>query len=357
MIDSDDESAVLAVLRSDLLTGGPAVEDFESAIAETVGARHAVAFSSGTAGLHGAAAAAGLGPGDLVAASTLTFAATGNCALYMGADLVLLDVDGTWNLDLEKVPTGIDALIATHFAGLPVELDALPRRPRVVIEDAAHALGAASAHGPVGNCAHSDMCVFSFHPVKSIAAGEGGMVTTNSDVLARRLRAFRNHGIEPVSGNDGWGYDITDVGFNYRLSELHAALGRSQLRKLAAFVGRRNELADAYDELLRDLPVQTPPAAGGSQLHARHLYPVLVADRDQVMRRMHESGVGVQVHYRPLHRLTRFAGRAGPVPHADRIADTILSIPLHVGLDDATQENVVEKLRLSLSSASADTRR
>ena len=193
-IDEDDIAAVVEVLRGDWLTQGPTIERFEAALAEYVGARHAVAFSSGTAALHGAAAAAGLGPGVLVVTSPLTFIASANCARYVGANVGLVDIDrATLNMDVAAIPDGANAVVAVHYAGLPVELQRLERRPRVVIEDAAHALGGRTPDGPVGSCARSDLCVFSLHPVKVITTGEGGVVTTNDDDLAEALRRFRNH--------------------------------------------------------------------------------------------------------------------------------------------------------------------
>jgi perosamine synthetase len=260
-VDEDDIAAVAAVLRGDWLTTGPAVTTFEDDLARAVGAKHAVAFTSGTAALHGATAAARLGPGDLVATSALSFAASASCARYVGADVTFVDIDpDTLNLDPAGVPAEADALVAVHFAGLPVDLGALPHRPRVVIEDAAHALGAATDDGPVGSCARSDMCVLSFHPVKAITTGEGGAVTTNDDDLADRLRVFRSHGIRHKPEVGGWYYEIEEIGFNYRLTDIQAVLGSSQLRKLDAFIDRRNEIAARYRELLADdEAIELPP--------------------------------------------------------------------------------------------------
>ena len=190
-----------------------------------------MAYSSGTAALHGAAAAAGLGPGDVVVTSPLSFMASANCARYVGATPALVDVDpATWNIDVRSVDRTSTAVVPVHYAGLPVDLAALARRPRVVIEDAAHALGATTPDGPVGNCARSDMCCFSFHPVKPITTGEGGIVTTNDDELAERLRRFRTHGIERLPERGGWYYEIVELGFNYRITDIHAALGLSPAR-------------------------------------------------------------------------------------------------------------------------------
>ena len=198
-VESSDIEAVLSVLQGDWLTQGPAVEAFEDGLRRVTGARHAVAFANGTAALHGAAAAAGLGPGDVVATSPLTFSASAACARYVGARPTLVDIDSaTLTLDVRAVPPGLDGLVAVHYAGLPVDLAALAHRPRVVIEDACHALGARTPDGPVGNCAHSDLACFSFHPVKPITSAEGGAVTTNDPALADALRRFRSHGTVPV---------------------------------------------------------------------------------------------------------------------------------------------------------------
>ncbi len=346
-VDDDDVDAVAEVLRSAWLTQGPTGPQFEEDLARRVDAPFAVAFSSGTAALHAAVAAAGIGPGHTAATSALTFAASANCALYEGAAVELVDVEpDTLNLDPTLVPPDVDCLVAVHYAGLPLDLTRLARRPRVVIEDAAHALGAHTADGPVGNCAHSDMCVFSFHPVKSMTAAEGGAVTTRSAELADRLRRFRNHGIEQPTGGDPWAYEIREVGFNHRLSDVHAALGRSQLRKLDRFVERRNELAERYDQLLADLPLRTPSGGPAGVRHARHLYPVRVPERAAVYRRLREADVGVQVHYVPLHHHPRFAeGRSWHLPRTDEAYAELLSLPLFPDLTDRQQDDVVTALR------------
>ena len=343
-VDDDDIAAVTAVLRSDLLTTGPVVGDFEDAVAARVGVRHAVAFSSGTAALHAAGAAAELGAGDVVATPSLSFAASANCARYVGAEVTFVDVeDDTLNLDPAAVPE-VDALVAVHFAGLPVRLDHLSHRPRVVIEDAAHAFGSVGPDGPVGNCASSDMCAFSFHPVKTITTAEGGMVTTNSHALAARLRSFRNHGIDRAGTQDPWGYDIAELGYNYRLSDVHAALGLSQLRRVDAFVERRNALAARYDELLTGLPVRLPPTAPPGSVHARHLYTVRVPQRHAVYEALRAAGVGAQVHYVPIHQLTRFRAEHAELPVTDRAASELLSLPLFPSLSTDQQDAVVTAL-------------
>ncbi|MBV8461676.1 MAG: aminotransferase class I/II-fold pyridoxal phosphate-dependent enzyme [Acidimicrobiales bacterium] len=353
-IDDDDIAAVVGVLKGDWLTQGPHVAEFEEALAARVGARYAVAFSSGTAALHGAAAAACLGPGDVVATSPLSFAASATCARYVGATPVFVDIDpATLNLDLTLVPVDCAALVAVHFAGLPVDLQTLTRRPPVVIEDAAHALGAVTPDGPVGNCARSDMCTFSFHPVKTVTTGEGGAVTTNSEDLAERLRRFRNHDIAPKPDQGGWFYEICGMGFNYRMTDVQAALGTSQLGKLDRFLSRRTELAGRYRELLADLPVGLPPAAPAGWRHAYHLFPVQVPDRRSVYDRMRAAGIGVQVHYVPIYRHPLYADlgvEPGDYPFTEAAYAGLLSLPLFPDLTAGQQDTVVAALQRALDA-------
>jgi len=351
-VDESDREAVQEVLQGDWLTQGPAVPDFEEAVATRVGANHAVAFSSATAALHGAATVAGFGPGDRVATSPLTFMASANCIRYVDADPVLVDVDpATLNLDPTAVPADASGLVAVHYAGLPVELSDLPDRPPVVIEDGAHALGSRSTDGAVGGCQRSDMTVFSFHPVKPITTGEGGMVTTNSGELADGLRRFRNHGIVRRSDVAPWYYEVVDRGFNYRMTDLQAALGRSQLRRLDQFIERRNDLADRYRDLLSDLPLTLPPTASGSAVHSYHLFPIRVDDRRRVFDGLHAAGIGVQVHYVPVHHhpvSTDLGLSPGDLPECDRAYDRLLSLPIHPNLTGGEQDRVVSALRALL---------
>ncbi len=355
-IDEDDIQAVVDTLRSDWLTTGPAVERFEDALRGATDARHAVVFANGTAALHAALWAAGIGIGDRVLTSPLSFSASANCALYVGATPGFVDIDPkTLNLDPGAVRE-CDALVAVHYAGLPVDLAALPRRPRVVVEDAAHALGASTPDGPVGNCAHSDMCTLSFHPVKAITSGEGGAVTTNSDELAARLRQFRSHGAVPHPEQGGWYYEIEELGYNYRLTDLQCALGTSQLTKLERFVTRRNEIADRYRELLAPLPVELPPEAPVGTRHAYHLFPIRVPTEGGVGRRdvydaMREAGIGVQVHYVPIHVhpvYARLGCRPGDHPEAEKAYAGLLSLPMYPDLTDAQQAAVVRALGAAL---------
>ena len=348
-IDDDDIAAVVEVLRGDYLTTGPMVATFERSVADFVGARHAVAFSNATAGLHGCTAAAGLGVGDTVATSPLTFVASANCARYVGADVRLVDIDpATLNLDVSAIPSDVDALVAVHFAGLPVDLAALELRPRVVIEDAAQALGAWTPDGPVGNCARSDMTCFSFHPVKPVTTGEGGVVTTNDDELAERLRRFRSHGSRPKPELGGWYYEVIDTGFNYRLTDIQAALGNSQMKKLAGFIDRRQELALRYDQALADLPVISAPPAPEGFGHGYHLYTIRVEQRRAVYELLRERGIFTQVHYVPIHHHPAFQQLGVSMPHADAAYDGLLTLPLFPSLSDAQQDRVIDALRSTL---------
>jgi dTDP-4-amino-4,6-dideoxygalactose transaminase len=346
LIEDDDVEAVTKVLRSGWLTQGPAVAEFESELCRVTEARYAVAFCNGTAALHAACAAADLGPGDRVGTSTLSFVASANCARYVGAEPVLLDIDpATLNLVPEDVPPGLDAIVVVHFAGLPVDLSKLGNRPRVVIEDAAHALGALTPDGPVGNCARSDMCCFSFHPVKAVTTGEGGAVTTNDSEFATNLRRFRNHGILPTPELGGWSYDVIELGWNYRLPDIQAALGVSQVKKLDRFVTSRGRLADRYRVLLEKMPIILPPGAPSGTRHAYHLFAIRVEDRRRIYDGLRAAGIGAQVHYVPIHQhqLYRHASDKG-FPAADAAAASLISLPLFPALTDDEQDIVVDQL-------------
>jgi perosamine synthetase len=342
-IDDDDIAAVVAVMKGEWLTQGPAVDTFEEALRHATGAGFAVAFANGTAALHGAVAAGGLGPGDVLVTSPLTFVASANCARYVGARPRFVDIDAdTLNIDTRAVPA-CDALVAVHYAGLPVDLSGLRTRPRLVIEDASHAIGAMTEDGPVGNCSRSDMCTFSFHPVKTVTTGEGGAVTTNSPALAKALQRFRSHGIVRDPSRPQWWYDVAELGFNYRLSDLHAALGTSQLQKLERFVARRNHLADRYRSALGSLPILLPPAAPVGRRHAYHLFPIRVAGRDALYEGLRAAGIGAQVHYVPVHHFSSFTTEVeGSFPNADRAGAELLSLPLFPALTDEEQDVVID---------------
>ncbi len=353
-LDEEDLAAVRRVMQGDWLTQGPAVPEFEEAVADLVGSKFAVAFSSGTAALHGAAFAGGIGPGDVIATTPLTFIASLNCIRYVGAQPTLVDIDPeTFNIDIERVPEDISGLVAVHYAGLPVDLRKLRSPLRVVIEDAAHSLGASTPYGPVGNCALSDVVVFSFHPVKPITTGEGGIATTNSAELAASLKRFRNHGISPEPQRGAWCYEVTELGYNYRMTDIQAALGLSQLGKLQGFVKRRNEIADRYRTLLADLPVVLPPEPDFGFRHGYHLFPVRVQDRRKVFDGLRSSGIDVQVHYVPMHHhpVNQDLGfRAGDLPVCDAIYEELISLPIFPALTEVQQDRVVETLAGLVSS-------
>jgi len=350
-IDDDDIAAVVSVLRGDWLTQGPAVEAFEAALCSVTGAKYAVAMASGTVVLHAALWAAGIGAGDIVTTTPLSFVASASCALWLGADVRLTDIDPkTLNLDLGRVGA-TDALVAVHYAGLPVDLAAVAERPRVVIEDAAHALGASTPDGPVGNCAHSDMCTFSFHPVKSITTGEGGAITTNSRELAERLRRFRTHGTVRRPELGEWYYEVDTLAPNARVTDMQCALGTTQLAKLARFVGRRNELAARYHELLADFDIELPPVAPAGFRHAYHLFAVRVPQRRAVYEAMRADGIGVQVHYVPIYRhplIARLGFDPAMFPETERAYHGLLSLPLHPSLTETEQDIVVRSLASAL---------
>jgi perosamine synthetase len=373
-IDRSDIDAVVAALESDLLTQGPQVERFEAALAERVGARHAVAVSSGTAGLHLACLAAGIEPGDRGLTSAITFSASANCLIYAGADAGFVDIDlnsiaispDALAQALNKTPS-VRAIVPVHMAGLAEGMADIRKIAgnRIVIEDAAHAFGGAyECGGAVGSCAYSEMAVFSFHPVKQITTGEGGAVLTNDAELARRLRLLRTHGIEQepgrfVSGEseeDGqtkpWFREQQMLGLNYRITEMQAALGLSQLKKLDRFLDRRRAIARRYDEVFSKLSAVRLPQSHPEQRQrsAHHLYIVLLdfsalnTTRTQIMRCLAERGIGSQVHYIPVYHHPFHARRVtdrNAFPQAECYYRNCLSLPLHPGLSDEEVERVI----------------
>jgi perosamine synthetase len=368
-IDDEDVAAVAEALRDELITQGPRIDRFEAALADYLGARHVVAFANGTAALHGAAFAAGAGPGDEVVTSPLSFAASANCALYVGAKPRFADISsGTWNLDgaaaLDLIGERTRAVVAVSFAGLPVDLNPLrPVRDRVVvIEDAAHALGAVRAGTNVGGPGGADMTVFSFHPVKAITTGEGGAVATDDAEFARRLRLFRTHGItkegvDPSPAEGEWYYEMQALGFNYRITDIQCALGLSQLRHLDRWIERRNAVAARYRELLADEPrIALPPAAGAGSLHAYHLFVVRVLAgaeaRLAVFRALRSASIGVQVHYIPIYRQPYYRDTLGYPQHDCPVAEEYywgaISLPMYPGMSDSDVERVVSELRAAL---------
>lgn len=371
-IEDDDVQAVADALRGDWLTQGPTVAAFEEDFAASCDVPHAVAFSSGTAALHGAAFAAGIGPGDELVTSAITFAASANCGAYLGAAPRFADIEpATWNVSEATVGAAVTErtrlVIPVHFAGLPAPMEelraSLPPGVRVV-EDAAHALGAHVRGEPVGSCAHADMAVFSLHPVKAIATGEGGMVTTRDAALAERLRLFRSHGLtkdpERLTRNDGpWYQEQQELGFNYRLTDVQSALGRSQLAKLERFIVRRNEIAERYrEELAGEEALELPPAAPAGSRHAYHLFVVRTRAGAEARRKLYdglrEREIYCQVHYSPVYFHPWYArtyGYAeGLCPNAEEYYDGCLSLPCFPTLTEAEQARVIASVREVLAA-------
>jgi perosamine synthetase len=360
-VDEADIQAVIDVLRSDWLTTGPKVGEFEEAFAARVGATHAVSFSSGTAALHGAAFAAGLSAGDEAITTPMTFAATGNCVLYQGAMPVFADVcSDTLNIDppqiAKKVSSKTRAILPVAYAGHPADLDAIQKIASddglIVIEDACHALGAKYRERSTGSIA--DMTVFSFHPVKHITTGEGGMVATNNAQFAETLRRFRNHGISSDARQrqsaGQWHYEMVLLGFNYRLPDIACALGIEQLKKLDANLARRREIAERYTAAFRELPGVIPPGMRPDVNPAWHLYPIrldlakLTADRGQIFRALRAENIGVNVHYIPVHRhpyyVEKFGYRGGEYPVAEDAYERLLSLPMFPAMTDQDVSDV-----------------
>ncbi|MGA8273500.1 MAG: UDP-4-amino-4,6-dideoxy-N-acetyl-beta-L-altrosamine transaminase [Candidatus Sulfotelmatobacter sp.] len=374
-IGDDDIQAVVNVLRSDWLTTGPKVAEFEEAFASRVGSKHAISFSSGTAALHGAAFAAGLKPGDEAVTTPLTFAATANCVLYQGATAVFADVSAnTLNLDPEQVAARMSArtraILPVDYAGHPADLDAIheiaARHGCLVIEDASHALGAEylSANKSTEKSAEktrrrvgsiADMTVFSFHPVKHLTTGEGGMVTTDRSDLAETLRRFRNHGISSDArqrqANGQWHYEMVLLGFNYRLTDIACALGLSQLKKLEENLARRREIAARYAAAFSSLEALTLPVVRADSNPAWHLYPVrlnlarLSAHRGHIFRALRAENIGVNVHCIPVHLhpyyRERFGYRGGEFPIAEDAYARLISLPMFHAMTAQDVEDVI----------------
>jgi perosamine synthetase len=364
-IDDDDVAAVTGALRSAWLTTGPKVGEFEAAFAAHVGAREGVAISNGTAALHAAVHAAGVGPGDEVIVPPMTFAATANAVLYCGGRPVFADVDaGTLLIDPQKVEAAITpktkAIIGVDYGGQPCDSGALrelaAHHGLYYIADACHALGADDGGRPVGTLA--DLSTFSLHPVKPMTTGEGGVITTDDPVLAQKMRVFRNHGItsdhRSREKTGSYFYEMVELGYNYRLTDLQCALGLSQLRRLDALVAARRQLAATYDRLLANHPTFRPLEKRPGASHAYHLYVVkldlgrLSRDRDQVFAALRAEGIGINVHYIPVHLHPYYRDQLGTRPGLCPVAETvwqqILTLPLFAGMTDADVADVVRAL-------------
>lgn len=355
-IDEEDIRAVVDVLRSDWLTTGPNVEHFEQAVATKVKAAHGVAVCNGTAALHAAYHTAGVGPGDEVIVPTMTFAATANAAVYQGATPVFSDCDAdTLLIDIESVKERITkntkAIVGVDFAGQPCDWKALRDLAQdhdlVTVCDGAHALGAVDADGtPIG--AAADLTTFSFHPVKHITTGEGGMIVTDDDGMADRMRTFRNHGLtsdhRERESTGQMVYDMPDVGYNLRLSDIHAALGTSQLRHLDEWVERRNTIADLYSGRLDERQAEPLEVRRGVR-HAYHLFIVRVDDRDQVLQALRAEGIGANIHYKPVHMHSYYQKSAkAECPNAEAAFKRILSLPMFPAMTDQDVDRVVAAL-------------
>lgn len=384
-IDDDDINAVIRALRSDFLTSGPEVEAFEQEFAAFVGARHAIAICNATAALHLALLAAGVGKGDRVITSPNTFLASANCAAYVGAIPDFADIDpATYNLSpasLESVWTAdVKAVIPVAYAGQPADMPAIARIARengaIIIEDASHGTGGGCIHDgkewKTGNHPWADMTIFSFHPVKTMTTGEGGMLATNDDSLARKIRQLRSHGVErdaslfkgfgslsPTLSETGpWVYEMHNLGYNYRITDIQCALGRSQLKKLPAFIKRRQEIVARYNAEFADLDWLATPVvrhSGDTKLISWHLYTLQIdfgaigKSRIQAMAELRNQGVGSQVLYIPVHlqpwyRETYGYG-PGKAPAAETYYDKALSIPLHPSLTDEDVRRVIAAVR------------
>lgn len=369
IVDEADIAAVVEVLRSDWLTTGPTVDRFEEEFARYVGAEHAVAVSSGTAALHLAMLAAGVGPGDEVIVPPLTFVASANAARYVGAEPVFADIDErTFLIDPTEVARLVTprtkAIVAVDFAGLPCDLDALrtiaDEHELVIIEDACHAPGARYRGRPVGSIA--DLTAFSFHPVKHLTTGEGGMVTTQDAELAARVRMLRSHGIRTDfrsrEANGTWEYDQSELGFNYRLSDINAALGITQLGKQEVWLRRRQEIAQRYIEAVSRIDGIVVQEVPDESENAWHLFPVRILGddaeelRQQAFTRMRADGVGVNVHYRPVYLNSYYRAlghEPGECPRAEAVYSGLLSLPMWPGLTEQMQSRVIDALRAAIA--------
>ncbi len=376
-IQQSDIDAVVEVLQSDWITQGPAIGQFEEAIARLSGAKSAVAVNSATSALHIAVKALDVGPGDWVWTSPITFVASANCALYCGAKVDFVDIDPhTYNLSPEALATKLrrarsedrlpKVVIPVHLSGQPCDLAAIHELSREygfkIVEDASHAIGGLYRGNPIGNCEFSDITVFSFHPVKIITTGEGGAATTNDDRLAKRMADLRSHGItrraeDYAYPSDGpWYYEQLDLGFNYRMTDIQAALGTSQLQRLNEFVERRHAVAKRYNELLSELPLTLPWQHPDSH-SAYHLY-VIRLQRNEISRShravfesLREAGVGVNLHYIPVYRQPYYRAlgfKAADFPRSEQYYSEAISIPMYPGLTEELQDRVVTEIQRAI---------
>lgn len=370
-----DIQAVVDVLHSDWLTQGPAIPRFEVAVAGYCGANHAVAVSNATAALHLACLALGLRNGDLLWTSPNTFVASANCALYCGASIDFVDIDSrSYNMSVSALQDKLEqaeregrlpkVVVPVHFAGQSCEMREIKaladRYGFSIIEDASHAIGGKYLDEPIGNCRYSDIAIFSFHPVKIITTGEGGMALTNNLKLAEKMRLLRSHGITRDStqmdgDNEGdWYYQQIVLGFNYRMTDIQAALGASQMNRLDEFILRRKHIATQYDEALKSLPVKTPWQQSDTN-SSYHLYPIRITgkneNRKKIFSRLREAGIGVNVHYIPVHLqpyYQKLGFRAGTFPEAEKYYQEAISLPIYPAMTASAQEKVIFSLGQAL---------
>jgi UDP-4-amino-4,6-dideoxy-N-acetyl-beta-L-altrosamine transaminase len=372
-ISEADIQAVVDVLRSDYLTQGPAVPAFENAVADYCGAQHAVAVNSATSALHIACLALDVGPGDIVWTSPITFVASANCALYCGAQVDFVDIDAkTYNLSVERLAQKLEiadktgrlpkVVIPVHLAGQSCDMEAIHALGKQygfrIIEDASHAIGGRYKHEPIGGCKYSDITVFSFHPVKIITTGEGGMVVTNDPELADRMQLLRSHGItrdasKMTHASDGpWYYQQIGLGFNYRMTDVQAALGLSQMARVDEFIERRQQIARVYDSRLNMMPIVTPwqHPEGYS---AYHLYvirldtTVIDLSHKEVFESLRSSGIGVNLHYIPVYQqpyFEKFSYNRADFQEAEKYYAEAISLPMYPSLNSGSQNDVIDAI-------------
>ena len=349
-IDDDDIAEVVNTLKSDFITQGPKIEEFEKALAKYCGAKYAVAFNSGTSALHGAYFALGLKKGDEMITSPNTFVASSNAGLYLGANVKFSDIEiNTGNIDVSRIKTSKNTKLITpvHYSGNPVDLEELSEFDNIkIIEDGAHALGAKYNGKKIGSLTYSEMTMFSFHPVKHITTGEGGIIVTNDEEYYNRLQLFRSHGITKENlineSHGDWYYEMQELGFNYRITDIQCALGLSQLKKLDSFVKSRRKIAKIYNEIFEDNPYFDVTIEKENSKSAYHLYPILLKDKfikhkPEIFAKLRSNGLGVQVHYIPVYKQPYYQNlgfKMYECPTCEEFYKKEISIPMYPTLSD-----------------------